>query len=369
MGALLRSDSEGKNEMKFLFLSLFFLTTHLSAQEQQKFSSAFVTFKDGDFTAKDKIEITDMPPTRSQDSIGLCYAFTAATLLDYAHCKKNKIDCKNPGNQNRVSTLDISRFTEVLPKGVEEDEEHYIGFNKIKEGGSPFNVLQRALLEMRSASTEECAPFSAAVNEKFDDRSLMQKQSWESLKTKFEDAKAAQAKNKNFCINCVVDDIQKSFTHLSNKQTIVKALGKTDYENFLYTLLVPAQCHRIKNSIVFEKLKTGYFPDKGKTATPAELTDQIKKQLLKKNPVILGGLCIVQEKDIDPKNCSDQHAVVISGMKKMCDANGVCHQAFKVNNSWGEGWQKQNDDGWVLADELLRRTNISEYVLNWIEPE
>jgi hypothetical protein len=46
---------------------------------------------------------------------------------------------------------------------------------------------------------------------------------------------------------------------------------------------------------------------------------------------------------------------VISGYKKVCNGSD-CKDIFKVHNSWGEEWQKLNNDGWLDADQIVNNT-------------
>ncbi|WP_413585914.1 hypothetical protein [Bdellovibrio sp. HCB274] len=68
-------------------------------------------------------EPISMPPFSSQDSAGVCYSFAAAAVLDQALCKQNGIsDCKQMTEDQRVSPIDVSRYSKLLPDSVDSSD-------------------------------------------------------------------------------------------------------------------------------------------------------------------------------------------------------------------------------------------------------
>ncbi|MFZ3229352.1 MAG: hypothetical protein WA160_04030 [Pseudobdellovibrio sp.] len=60
------------------------------------------------------------------------------------------------------------------------------------------------------------------------------------------------------------------------------------------------------------------------------------------------------------------HEVVIVGLKKM-RVNNVCKEYIKIHNSWGQGWQNSNSDGWVDADKIISRIRNKPGSLVWLD--
>jgi hypothetical protein len=87
------------------------------AQNSSNTNEAFVAIP-RNYTFQNKVEITNMPAVRSQDSIGICGAFAVAAVLDYNNCRKNNWDCKTIGDDKRVSTLDLARAGSAMGVSV-----------------------------------------------------------------------------------------------------------------------------------------------------------------------------------------------------------------------------------------------------------
>ena len=99
-----------------------------------------------------------------------------------------------------------------------------------------------------------------------------------------------------------------------------------------------------------------------------EINNSILDRLKGNTPVSLSGICLDEVEVVkDFKNCQNRHSVVITGYTEMCNKKNKCYRAFKVHNSWGEDWQKENSDGWVLADELLKKTSLEQGAITYIK--
>src|SRR4051812_39031710 len=53
-------------------------------------------------------EILPVTPSRSQDGLGICYGFSATSLLEHYRCRELKLDCSNPSEF--LSTLDVTSY-------------------------------------------------------------------------------------------------------------------------------------------------------------------------------------------------------------------------------------------------------------------
>ncbi|MGG1928988.1 hypothetical protein ABFY58_23680 [Enterobacter soli] len=89
----------------------------------------------------------------------------------------------------------------------------------------------------------------------------------------------------------------------------------------------------------------------------------IKSVLNDGRPIALSGICM--DKKMRGKSCNNAHAVVISGFKTLCDKNNHCLDVLKVVNSWGDAWQRENNDGWLEAKPLLDSTRYQTATLTW----
>ena len=73
------------------------------------------------------------------------------------------------------------------------------------------------------------------------------------------------------------------------------------------------------------------------------------------------------------------HSVVICGYKKVINIKTKeIIELFKIHNSWGEKWQKENNNGWCNAKNLLEsailkidkddeKLYFSPYVINFLK--
>jgi len=337
----------------------------LSFSKVYAFDNPFVSFG-GSYkkSTKDTIEITNMPPVRSQDSVGICFSFVASNLLDHQNCTQRKTDCRNIKDAERVSPLDLAKFT-VDPPVSQLYSSSSASYKKLKEGGTAYNTLANAIYDAHSVASEACAPFQAAVN-KYGDSDELQLKTWQMLREKFDKVHD----KKTNCVDCIVDEVRNYFPSLQNKKAIKEALNQTNYEEFLYKLVVPDYCKQNSNQVKLnEDLTVAAYPDEDqKTATAQQMKDKMIEVLKKGKPLSLTGICM-DRKDVIPDltSCETYHAVTITGFTKMCNSKGVCHEAFKVQNSWGEEWQKKNSDGWVLASQLTERVGGVFGAINWLE--
>ncbi|MNK01200.1 hypothetical protein D3C87_189950 [compost metagenome] len=383
--------------MKFLLLGFLFFP-HLASAGIPGFSPIDPSYTN---PSGQPLVIENMPRIQSQDTLGVCYSYTAGAILDAANCKYDDLDCKNLPKRESFSRLDLTRYSTDVPKDLQYRSAYDGG---IKEGGAPLNIIQNMLLRRTPAANEECASLDKALVHFGDSKQLWaaQEKAWVTLKTKYAQFK----ENEKKCATCAadffttaVDEIRQDFNLKQDNTEILKAFSQVTYEKFLGDLLVPKQC---SNKVVYlenaKNLQLETFPnDPLGFSTYDESLDKIKSALANKNPVLVNSLCLDQNYDI-PKaqqtivannkkivaarsrgttldknsltpECKNEHSLVVSGYRKICKKNNPqdCRVALKVHNSWGEGWQKQNDDGWVDAKTLLDRTAYQVQSFAWIQ--
>ncbi|MBK9323995.1 MAG: hypothetical protein IPM97_13800 [Bdellovibrionaceae bacterium] len=362
--------------MKFLVLMLaIFVATESSAQIY-----GFNTFDSSYGPNGDELQVKNMPPVRSQDTLGVCYAFSASAIIEHTICKENKLDCKDLPNDQRPSVLDLARYATDPSKLQDKSDPN----SYPKELGNEFTFGMDIILNMfntESVSKESCAPFdnivskARSVNEQRADEEKM----WLQFRNAYDMYKI---KSKD-CEQCALDyatttgkDLQKSYNLKTNNLEMLKAFGAATYQEFLFRALVPENCGKAGKRIRFytTEKKMGIWPleDTNKPNYDVAIT-KIKEQLSNDRPVLVNSLCTLKQpnreciKTTSNGTESGGHGLVITGFRKMCNKSGKCYDAVKVHNSWGQAWQDANNDGWVEAKELLDRTRYQYGTLSWIE--
>ena len=113
------------------------------------------------------------------------------------------------------------------------------------------------------------------------------------------------------------------------------------------------------------------YGEKHGKPTYKQTITQIKDVVVtKKRPILLTFCAVMKPEFRSTKQCSDAgfgHALVIEGYRQMCDRKGTCVDSLKVRNSWGDNWQKENNDGWVDAKTLVDATFYDQQPLTWLE--
>ena len=343
----------------------------------------------------DNAEVTNMPPIVTQDSLGICYAFAAAKLIDRQTCVDQKIDdCKNLPASKRVTPLDIAKFA----KTPDNDRSERSSYNGIEESGILDSTLKNVYETGGKLATEECAPFNQVVAENQDPkkREEIEKNFWARLRMLHEQYK----KNDPSCSDCqietatAVDKLRQDFKIKASNQEILKAFAKDTFALSLEKMLIPAECTRFGK---FAKIKGNYgvvsFPENPLPHKDKAEFDESYKTMIKKiksnlsNQIPMGLSFCAQEGELTYKSIGEcnpkdgetssiagaSHAVVISGYRRVCKDKMVsskdCYDALKVENSWGQDWQQKNNDGWVDAKELMKRTFFAKSSLTWLEKQ
>ncbi|WP_413583250.1 hypothetical protein [Bdellovibrio sp. HCB288] len=329
------------------------------------------------------LTVTNMPRTRSQDSLGICYSFVATTILDEAYCVENKIaDCTNATDTQKHSVLDSTRYTVKGPSATEyageKDNRDYLW--GINEGGSPQFVLHRALQNW--TVNEACAPFDQLVS-KIPDAKKASELEYAMWKT-FKDAYKTYQKKSKSCPKCGLEyatakaeELKRNYGLKTSNQEILEAFSMETYAIFLDRLLIPYESCLDHQLEPLSKWELQQFPTK-KKSNYSETISKVKEVLAKKRPIAMS-FCTQNElkvksikaclelKDKNGNPAGLGHGVVIKGYRKVCKSPGDCYDAVQVQNSWGESWQKANSDGWVDAKVLLDRSFYELGALTWIE--
>ncbi|QLY25555.1 hypothetical protein [Bdellovibrio sp. KM01] len=325
-----------------------------------------------------------LPPKTTIDTFGICFAASAATVLNYEMCKQGSIkDCSALPESKRVSTLGIARYAvDAPPEALPKMDESY---EQLKPGGSGGRVLSYAT-RMFMMPTEKCVSLQRIASkipvETANDAVRAQKVIWDDLKSAYEGYRKSLNDKCDTCASkfyaTAVETVSKGIKleddqlvdpNLRNDQArVLQAFKEDTYEKALNALLYPKSCSENGISLPDKNsVKVRLFPQQEKVANGEALVPQIKEILQSKKPVILDGICVL---DCGTNNPS-YHSVVIAGYRKICPKGDTqqknCREALKVINSVGAGWQAAHNDGWVDAKLLMKNVKVDKANLAWLE--
>lgn len=319
--------------------------------------SAFATTEPAYQTISNKFkttsvhEIKNMPPIRSQDGLGLCYGFSSTTLLNHLYCQENALDCSKM--QNALSSLDVSSFYQYRQR-------------QVNIGGYPAAILSNIKYEKQTRQTtikkESCLPYDRLANRLSKDPLTAQSSAYDKLNIIYNKRNKSDFENLKTCYAKQINDILPIGKSLDD---IIKAFEALSFEEFLYDL-VDADCGE-ENQVKVPEYNIGSMQARRDKLTKQSVLKKLETLLLNDIPV---GLNFCAGAAFDPKDsdsCSG-HAIVLSGIKEVCDSKNNCQTLLKVHNSYGQGWQNVHDNGWVLADNLIERSIKQDFTnsLIWI---
>ncbi|QDK43734.1 hypothetical protein DOM22_00390 [Bdellovibrio sp. ZAP7] len=325
-----------------------------------------------------------LPPKTTIDTFGICFAASAATVLNYEMCKQGSIkDCSTLPEEKRVSTLGIARYAaKPIEDGLTDYDDSY---QQLKEGSSGAKVLTLAS-NMFKMPTEKCVSLQRIASkipvEGANDAVAAQQAIWKDLEAAYKGYRKALSEKCDSCASkfyatavetvskgIKLEDDQMIDPNLRNDQArVMQAFKEDTYEKALNTLLYPKACS--ENGISLPKpsdVTVRYFPQKEKILDGQSLIPQIKKILESKQPVILDGICVQDCETTRPL----YHSIVVAGYRKICPKGDTkqqnCREALKVVNSAGAGWQAIHNDGWVEAKSLMKNVKVVAGTLSWLE--
>lgn len=289
-----------------------------------------------------KIETENMPRVRSQDSLGVCFGCSSATIAQHYICKKENIpDCSKLPREKEISPLSAVAWANTNSEkgGVPELQNH----TNIKFGGAGSLALFNAKKEFLFMA-DSCYPFDQFANRYGNNQDAVN-----SIISKLEGYYNKYKTEGSICEDCLLEDINKDLMTSVPASQLKLALNKATFGQFLYKIYFQ-RCPDLVNpsySPTFD-----YFPKEKEKNTPSDMISKIKEVLsTKKVPLNIDGVCIESEGE----SCKTRHSVVISGYRKVCKVNNPkdCREVLKIQNCWGEDWQRRYDGGWVDAQALL----------------
>ncbi|MBC7712909.1 MAG: hypothetical protein H7177_06200 [Rhizobacter sp.] len=337
--------------MKILLIALSLITT--AQAYEYPYNPLDKSYSD---KAESIVEIKDTTPIKTQDGIGFCYGFSTTSLLESYRCRELSLDCSDP--KEMLSTFDVTSF--YGDKG-----------NTLTEGGNAYPILKKlAKLAPLSIAREECIPFSSLAHQIIDKKKTMKRnegKGWDYLISKWKEYKGNGPKSSD-CVACLAKDIKTTLGNLKTPaDQIADAFSTaTDVEDFLYKTILPKECLEEKNRAPMPAFKAEFYPDGLHDTSDEMLQGKIEELLNNKIPLEIG---ICADKSYTP-NCEDKegHSISLFGIKEVCNKSGECRKMVKVKNSYGMGWQKKNNDGWLDLKELVHSSNSLQSYQNitWI---
>ncbi|MEK2688211.1 hypothetical protein [Bdellovibrio sp. GT3] len=322
--------------------------------------------------AQSQIEIENLPPQLTQDTLGICYAVAASTLLTAENCRSMKTDCRTISEEQVFSPLGLAPLGRAAEDGDQKSTKSEDAAVD-PYGGNIANALEELVSGGGFAPSEQCLSLDKILSRigGAEEGVEVQLQIWSKLKDLYNKSKKIP-KDCDSCSNSFYTtaktEIEGSLNLNLSEADLLKAFGKKTYAEFFDRVMISPACKNLTKSLGLEfssKREVKLFPETGKTGNYKQVLKTIKDVLTEGRPLGLGNICL----DAKPskKACQNQHAAVVAGYRKVCDPKGECVDSVKVLNSWGKGWQKANSDGWVDAKTLLDRTFYAEATLTWIE--
>ncbi len=326
-------------------------------------------------TVGETIALKNMPRVRSQSSVGLCSAFAVATMIDFANCHAaadTQKACSDLSDDEMASPVDLTRY--AYYDDVEDNNVRAAYTRGLKEGAFSTLILAGALATGRIAK-ESCAPFTQFTNG-IDDADNRPEGIWDRYKELYEQTKTINKDDPDQCL-LEASKIKDKYNLSGTPKDISKSFGQESYGLFLDKLLVPFSCSSKRKEVLelHGKWAVEYYPDKRPAYDPADTETSKLDQTVRKIKWVLTELgrpvlvdfCMTTPFDPATK-CTDGHTVVIKGFRSVCKINDQkdCRPMFQVQNSWGQVWQDENDDGWIFADIIIERTYYESYSFAWI---
>lgn len=312
----------------------------------------------------------DLGRTRSQDSIGNCYAFTFSKMLEHL-CNQDS-ECKSRGEE--ISPLYIHQIVKNSSFPSDEGSNIESILAKLKHtNGTPISTVK-----------ESCLPFDQTLHKKYFEENWYNESPFLGFEYLQETYQKVVSEN---CIDCSLEilseEISKKLPNLKISQKeiteILKQTKALTLDEFITMILNSKECLEDKN--LFKSPKLNFHT---KTTFEVKDTDYFKKlliDLIDRNLVAAVSIC-AGARDENNKLLCGLHSVIIKGYRKYCNSENECNYSFQIQNSWGQDWQDEFNGGWVDADHLIKYSlnkpkNETEVVpsenftgqITWFEPE
>lgn len=328
--------------------------------------------------------IDNMPRIQSQGTVGNCFACAAATVAQKFACDTDEgiiakgWRCDQIPADRMISQLAMIAWADVNDRtvgaqlaGLPSNHTNLRLYDTVTDYSSGSNALKNAS-DLFDFIPESCYPFERLL--------AIYKSDETGTGPIFEPVyykhQAMYLKNRSARIDSVpCEECRRELSEDINMDVSVEtfkfALTKKTYGEFLYSVFF-RKCKRAAFSTApkFVQFPAGQLEKYPKEKVFEKLVEVVGKN----HPVLISGLCL--KFDADTKKCSNSHAVVVSGYRRICPTsdltNNSCKTQLKVHNCWGQNWQAKQDDGWVNSDTFIASIDegsdaIPVASLSWLE--
>ncbi len=302
-----------------------------------------------------------LPRCRSQDSLPACNAMAAATVAQAKICKVRKVpDCSDISPKDEISPLSMVAWLNTNKGGGINEFENHTNIQLFKGTRGASDGLKNSAKDFVFFS-DSCYPFDQLSSvygdfkrEEVENVVGVMAREYRKFKTEG-----------SLCDDCLLKSARE-FNIKAPLSEIKSALENDTFGQFLFAATL-GNCDDAVDASPSPKFEN--FPLEKKDFKYEPVLNKVKSLLKTNTPMALDGVCL---KYSAQGKCLGYHAVVITGYRKVCKGTGTsekCRDVFRVQNSWGKDWQKEFDDGWVDAKELLsaplREPSNMKGMLSW----
>jgi hypothetical protein len=288
---------------------------------------------------KSYVEVGNLPPVMDQGQYGLCYAHSSLLLLEHLRCSKSP----NPSScySHKGSVLHLARFNSTY-----EDT--------IPIGGDPGSVLSTFHYKGRKLATSACAPYEKwkELDNKHKDeiKTLVVPRDGSGEYDFFYYLWTQLKKDSSYDARlCWANEIMDTGLN-QNVQDLMAVLDKSNemsWQELRYKILVPKSC--LEKTINYPDYQLTSYPRNSRDKKDFKsIRDQIYRSLSKGYPVE-ASFCAQTNSNGE---CG-YHSASIVGQRHVCDRSN-CKLQFRIQNSYGQSWQRYNDNGWVDGENLTK---------------
>lgn len=339
-----------------------------------KSQSAFTHFSD-DWNIRDGDShvIQNMPKATSQQSLGICFAYTASTVFNYYNCRILGVkDCKSVPSGDLASPLDMARYG----KAAVGDVSYESSYRGIPDGGGGIHAMEASTILVGSVASQACLDLRMVLGDSYvadgnmNEANIKAQREVISNFKRFYTAYKANGNSPVTVSDAVMQDLASFFPAQSDKGVVARALQENSYPDFFDRMVTRSVCKRAKNRAYFEgkdKMEIHFYPDDSKKkATLQGMTKGIRRAIDHDNPVIIEGICITKNKGSKcPKE--NLHSMVIYGYAELCDLGGICRFGLKLRDSNGDNMNAFFERNWIDAEKLLKSIDDTRQFLGWLE--
>jgi hypothetical protein len=305
---------------------------------------------------REMFEVKNMTPTKSQDGIGVCYGFSSTSLLENYRCRELKLNCLDKKEQ--LSSLDVTSY--------------YLDTHsrQIKEAGNSSTLLNNFKRSKKKLAFEECANFSSLLHQSNQNGISNEKEGFNLLIKAWNKFKGYADEKKSDCVSCLVQELKAKLKNLKTPDEQIKNAfyNSESLENFIYNATLPLECLDQNKMASVPDFDVNRFPRFGSTPSLVELKNKIEQVLLNDIPIEIS-ICTA---NISSGECPDGegHSTTLFGVKEACDpGTNNCKTLVRIKNSYGWGWQRDHNNGWVDLDTLAQASmNLDTHSnITWLQ--